>query len=731
MKKFFLTLIVTILFFLTLFIIILSTKGYETNKFNIFITEKVLEKNPEVSLELDKIKFKFDIKDMSLFLETKNPNFYYKKLIIPIEEIKVYLDFFSLVKSKPKIKKISIFSREIEIDELKKIVLKTKPSNLNSFINNRIKSGKIKSNIELYFNNNLDLENFIARGQAEGVSAIVDKNLVFKETSFSFFADKTDALLKEIKSEIRGVSITNGDLRIERNENLNINSNFSSKINFDNKNFIIYSKFFPKNFDYLNNENNFKGDLINNFQISFDKTFKIVNFRIKSSGNFNASNLIFKDQIKLPILKNPIKKLSLDKSNVSLEYNLNAKKTFTANGQYKINDDKFQNFVIDSNFTKDKTNLIIDFDFSQSVFFDLINFTSDTEKMSKISAKLTLLSDMIYLDKLNFSQGKNNILVENLKLKGNKFKSLKVIKVKTYDKNILKNDFSLNYNKKISIKGTKYDATNLSKIISDNNNDNYFGNVNKDIEIDFKEILTPLSKKLSNFKLIGSVKKGKFIKILSKGGFGNDQFLDITLKSDKLNNKKYLEIYSDLPQPLLSDYSFFKGVSGGKLLFSSIIDKKTSNSKLIIEDFKIVNAPAVIKLLSLADFRGLADLADGEGLSFKKLEIQMTKDEEKLNINELYAVGPSVSVLMEGYKDKNGLTSLKGTLVPAKNLNKLLSKIPVIGNIIIPSEVGEGLFGVSFKMKGPPGKIKTTINPIKTLTPRFITKALENIKSPK
>ena len=134
MKKFFLTLIVTILFFLTLFIIILSTKGYETNKFNIFITEKVLEKNPEVSLELDKIKFKFDIKDMSLFLETKNPNFYYKKLIIPIEEIKVYLDFFSLVKSKSKIKKISIFSREIEIDELKKIVLKTKPSNLNALL---------------------------------------------------------------------------------------------------------------------------------------------------------------------------------------------------------------------------------------------------------------------------------------------------------------------------------------------------------------------------------------------------------------------------------------------------------------------------------------------------------------------------------------------------------------------------------------------------------------------
>ena len=61
---------------------------------------------------------------------------------------------------------------------------------------------------------------------------------------------------------------------------------------------------------------------------------------------------------------------------------------------------------------------------------------------------------------------------------------------------------------------------------------------------------------------------------------------------------------------------------------------------------------------------------------------------------------------MEGYQSKEGLTSLRGTLVPAKTLNKLISKIPVIGEIIIPKEIGEGLFGISFKMKGPKGKIK-------------------------
>ena len=48
-------------------------------------------------------------------------------------------------------------------------------------------------------------------------------------------------------------------------------------------------------------------------------------------------------------------------------------------------------------------------------------------------------------------------------------------------------------------------------------------------------------------------------------------------------------------------------------------------SKIIIENFKIINAPGVVKLLSLADFGGLADLAEGEGLSFERLEIKMKK----------------------------------------------------------------------------------------------------------
>ena len=105
----------------------------------------------------------------------------------------------------------------------------------------------------------------------------------------------------------------------------------------------------------------------------------------------------------------------------------------------------------------------------------------------------------------------------------------------------------------------------------------------------------------------------------------------------------------------------------------------------------------------------------------------MEKKNDTLKLHEIFALGPSISVLMEGYQDKN-TTSLRGTLVPAKNLNKIISKIPIIGDIVIPKEIGEGLFGVSFKMKGPPNEIKTTINPIRTLTPRFIQKIIDKKK---
>ncbi len=727
MKKVFSIISIFLFFFLAVSIVVLSTTGYETNRFNNLIIKKISKKNNNVNLELEEIKFKIDIKDIGLFLETENPSLSYKNLKVPLEKIKVYMDFTSLIKSQFKINKISILSKQIEIDQLKKIMVKMKPSNITSIINNKISKGNLKTNIELYFEENLKIKDFIAKGDVENMTLNISKNLILKETSLNFFADKSDILIKNIESKMNGLQIENSDLKIEKNENLIIKSNLITDINFNSKNINNYLLFF-KDWKSLNHKTNLKAKLNHNLNVTFDKTYKIIDYTIKSSGIVNKLQLNLNKGIKSSFLRKDINVLNFKDTNLKFQYSSNKQGIVESEGSYQINENFFKNFSVKNKFLKENHNFTLKFNLNLPINIDFINYIKNENSDASILLNFKLNKKTINFNQIDYTENKNTIKLEKLKIKNNQIISLSKIKVKTYNKGVLKNDFSLNFGKLVLIKGKKFDATNLNKILSKETKDNFFKNISKNIEIDLESIITPLSKKLSMFKLIGEIKEGKFIKVSSKGDFGNNKFLDIALKSNKNGNKKFLEVYSDLPKMMLSEYKFFRGLSGGVLIFSSVIEENLATSKLVIENFKIVNAPGVVKLLSLADFGGLADLAEGDGLSFEKLEIKMSKSEGLFKLEELYAVGPSISVLMEGYQDKNGLTSLRGTLVPAKNLNKLLSKIPLIGDIIIPKDVGEGLFGVSFKMKGPPGKIKTTINPIKTLTPRFITKALEKSK---
>ena len=113
--------------------------------------------------------------------------------------------------------------------------------------------------------------------------------------------------------------------------------------------------------------------------------------------------------------------------------------------------------------------------------------------------------------------------------------------------------------------------------------------------------------------------------------------------------------------------------------------------------FKILKVNAPSDTITFADL-GLADLAEGEGLSFDLLEIKWKR---RTTFKTKWDIGTrsQYAVLMDAYQSSDGLTSLRGTLVPAKTLNKIISKIPILGDIVIPKEIGEGLFGISFKMK--------------------------------
>jgi len=196
-------------------------------------------------------------------------------------------------------------------------------------------------------------------------------------------------------------------------------------------------------------------------------------------------------------------------------------------------------------------------------------------------------------------------------------------------------------------------------------------------------------------------------------------------------DKKTLQVFSDRARPFIKNFDFIEGFEGGKLEYESFISKEITHSNLKIKEFRVSKVPALAQLLSLASLQGIADTLGGEGIRFESFEMKSTTKDNLMNIEDALAIGPAVSILLDGYVNKGKLVSLRGTLVPATKLNSIIASIPVVGDILVGKKTGEGIVGVSFKMKGPPKNIKTTVNPIKTLTPRFIVRAVEKMKKKK
>ena len=725
MRKFLKISLLSSLFILLISILILTTIGIETNKFNNFISKRINQTNNNLDVQLSTIKFKLDIQEISLFLETKSPQINYKNVTLPAKIIKVYVDFISIFKSEPKIEKVYLASEELDIKKLKKISTIFKPSNLKSFVNNKIKSGKLNAELEIYLNKENLLDDFIAKGSVVNLSSENFKNIGLEKTNFTFFADKTDILIKNFFTEIGPLKIKEGDIKINLSPTIDVESNFKSNLSYD-VNSDNYKKTLEK-INFIQYVFNFDSNLNNFFKLKLDKTYKVKNYEYKNNGIIRNASLDIKKIIKNDQFLKTTEKIYIVNSDIKTLIS-SSKKNFVLSGMYKLDKGDLLEFNLNNTFKKDSAEIDINLDYDKSLNLDLINYKKTKGKIASFSLNLDKRKDNLIIKKINYSEKNTSIQGSDIKLRDNKLLSFNKVIVRTEVDGVKNNDFSLSFGKKVMIKGRSFDASNLSKFFKQKNDINRLELISKDFEIDFTNIIVPLSEKIKNFKLIGKIKNGKFTKISSKGDFGNNNFLDISLKSDNLNKKKYLEIYSDKPQPLLAEFGFFKGLTGGKMLFSSIIESNYSNSKLKIEDFKVINAPGMVKLLALADLGGLADLAEGEGLSFDILEINMKRTNDTLQLNEIIALGPSISVLMEGYQTPS-ITSLKGNLVPAKTLNTIISKIPVLGDIIIPKEVGEGLFGISFKMKGPPGNVKTTINPIRTVTPRFIQKIIDKRKT--
>ena len=707
----------------------LSVFGIKTSKFNSIIISEIKKKEPNIELSLDEIKIKFDIKKFQVYLSTVEPKIIYQNIKIPIKEINLYTKIISVLKSKNEINR-AIFSFEnFNITDIQKIAIRIKPSNFKNYLLNNLNNGEIeKIFIDIKLGENLKIEDYKINGSVKKINVKVLNDLLIQDVSLNFITDKNLTLINSLNAKYEGILVSNGSISLKRDKQIDIEGKFDSQLKA--KEGEIKKLFTNLNLNFLKkNQLSIQGSLLHDFTLKIDENFKLIDYDYKSSGNISEAQLDLKENFKSNFLENQIKKISVSNTNLSIILNSKNTNLLKFDGFYNLGGIENKKFKISHDLNNKNPTYVIDLDLVDNIFLEFLNYKSNYKNNSNIKSEINYKNNNLTFNYIKFTEDKNLISINDLKLNSkNEIASILDLEVLTFNNNEENNNFKISFKEKIYIIGNKFDATYLLNQISSDSKANPIKNFTKDVEIKINTLNTKSQVPLKNFNLIGKIINGKFEKFSAKGEFSKTEFIDISLKKNE-NNKKILEIYSDLPQVLLSDYKFFEGLKGGKLLYKMSFDDKVSVSKMTIENFKVIKAPALAKLLTLADLGGVSDLLSGEGMSFDILEINMKSENNVTNVEEILALGPSISVLMDGYiESKSGLISFSGTLVPAKTLNNLISKIPVIGNILIGDKIGEGIFGVSFKMKGLPGKIETTVNPIKTLTPRFITRALEKNK---
>ena len=569
-----------------------------------------------------------------------------------------------------------------------------------------------------------------------------------------------DQLLQTIKLKYPQFDLINTNFESENDFLFNINNKFKVKNLTINSSILIDSSQFKKNnlisekfieinelIDLKNHKikasfANKKLSIEGKGQIKLQNKFEIINYKIINNGsdlnlvsNIELSELDIKNQ---NLIKEYLPKtkdiLNLKDHKIKLQYK---DSNLSVEGLGKISLDKEFNKINYTFSKKDKKyNFETDLEINDTpIKIDFINYEKDKNLNSQLKINGNYNKKFgLDLKKISIFSKNNRISIDDLIIDGkNKIVKVDKIDLDYFDISDKKNKFVINRikNNEYELNGSILNAdsliTNLLKSNNDQQLDIFKENINikinlSDVYLDNDNIVKNLNGKLG-------IVDNKISQANISALFANNENLTFTISTKE--GEKITTLFSSRAKPLVKRYKFIKGFEDsdeGYLDFYSSKKNGISNSKLIIDNFKVKEIPALAKLLALASLQGIADLLTGEGIRFTDFEMNFTNKNKVMTIQELYAIGPAISILIDGYISENNIVSLRGTLVPATTINRSIASIPLIGDLLIGKKAGEGVFGVSFKVKGPQKKLETTVNPIKTLTPRFITRTLEKIK---
>ena len=752
-------------FSLLLFIL---TIGFQTENFNNLIQKRFSDQYKKVKLEFKSARVSLDLKNFSVKFHLNDPKLYHKGDLTNIYQTDFGIGLFSIIKGDYNPKFLQIKFSENSFDKsiglLRDVFLE---DNQKNYFDNKIKKGTIQGELKIYndtaikveFLGNIKDTYFLVSNdlpQFENVSAEI--NLKDHQLNVNILSGSTAGLNFE-KSKI---VVNELDNSYKATLDINLAGKFSSIKDFKNLKIASLDNV-TQNIEKLS----FATTANNKIEIEFDKKGNFLNNNIKGKAEISNldldlyqtsfSNVLDEKNRKF---KNGKLKIEFDRSNLFVSgviFNQNDVLDFKINSDLNKNASKiniisevnFSNwqkvikpeyikgsskFYIQLNTTKDQMFFESRIDIKKSLInFSPVNFNKFLNDDGQINLKGEIKKNRTTLEKVTVNSGKNNIELLDLDFDENfSLISLNSINVNTDKSNFRVVSTKKNNINNIEIEGKRLDA----KFIIDNLTSSkpstfiskkFNGLVSAKIDL----VDTGTNDNIRDFILTGTISKGKFTKLDASGKFSTNEKIIIKINTNK-NGNLATYLLSDRARPFIAGYSFIKGFEKGKLEFTSEdLSATASKGKIVITDFKIKEIPVLAQILSLASVTGILDTLRGEGIRFDNTVIVFENDENFFTFKDFYGTGPAIGFIVEGkINNEDHFASLDGNIIPAYEVNRLISNIPVLGQILT-GKSGDGVFGVSFKLKGKDDKYDITINPVRTITPRFLQRFIDIFRTAK
>ena len=201
----------------------------------------------------------------------------------------------------------------------------------------------------------------------------------------------------------------------------------------------------------------------------------------------------------------------------------------------------------------------------------------------------------------------------------------------------------------------------------------------------------------------------------------------VSIKPDE-QNKPSLSVASKNAGALLYALDIYKTMKGGDLNIEAkqingggINDFRGSGS---IQNFTITKAPVLAQLVNVFSLSGITSLLNNDGISFKKIRADFdwrdSREGRIISLRNGKTSGASIGLTFGGILNQDtNKADLSGKVVPISDVNKVVSQIPLVGELLTGGKDG-GIIAATYAIKGDSDEPKVIVNPLSVLAPGFL-----------